>query len=287
MHLKPRVKHKTERLPRPKRMTICLGMLAQDGIVIAADAEESDTYFKRSQQKILEFRSGMQPGNNPRPTFACAFTGAGDAGYLDALFYRIIKKFPVDKVNTQEFEELIAAEVKDFHEQHLFPLAVCPDPPEIQILIGAYAQWSTLMLVSHGSTVRRGFPYVAVGAGAHFALSLINDLSGLGIKDIKHTELLAAYVLAATKDRVEHCGKHTVMVSLHNAKTETLEGGSSQLVTPPQLMTHVPSRTLQRWEDSFKFQWAPQQTDQIAELIEQEIAEDARLSTSRKSKGRR
>ena len=33
---------KFQRLPRQKRMTICIGLRASDGIVIAADAEEGD-----------------------------------------------------------------------------------------------------------------------------------------------------------------------------------------------------------------------------------------------------
>jgi len=68
-------------------MTICIGLLASDGLVIAADAQESDTYLKRTQQKIMPWLGGITIGSNPTPaSAACAFTGAGDAGYIDAFF---------------------------------------------------------------------------------------------------------------------------------------------------------------------------------------------------------
>ena len=42
----PPFEPKKTRLPVRKRMTICIGMLAEDGIVIAADTEESDTLLQ-------------------------------------------------------------------------------------------------------------------------------------------------------------------------------------------------------------------------------------------------
>ena len=50
---KPRGKIKPPlRLPNRKRMTIALGVLCGDGLIIAADTEESDGFLKTSQPKI-------------------------------------------------------------------------------------------------------------------------------------------------------------------------------------------------------------------------------------------
>jgi hypothetical protein len=161
--LKPHLALKLKRLPKRKRMTICIGMMASDGIVIAADAQESDQYYKRSQQKILPFYAGLQLGSSPTlPSTACAFTGAGEAGYIDAFYDGVIRNFP-QKSSQPELENYFAEQLKQFHEQHLFPLAVASNPPEIQILIGAYVSWQTCMFVSHGSTLRRALPHAAVG----------------------------------------------------------------------------------------------------------------------------
>ncbi len=263
----------SKRLPHPKRMTICIGMLARDGIVIAADAQESDQYYKRSQQKIITFMGAVPLGNNPNPpSLACAFTGAGEGGYVDAFTAEAIRNISTSATRN-EFEEYLAKRVLEFHEKHLFPLAAANNPPEMQILVGAYVQWGTGIFVSYGSTLRRAFPHAAIGAGAHFAMSVIDDLGA--IQDLRHTELLAAYVVGITKERIEGCGKYTAIVSLHNPVVHDTPGQPSQLLPPPQLLTHVPFATIRKWEEAFVGRWAPRQMRLLMELVEEELASDA------------
>jgi hypothetical protein len=269
----PALKPPTKRLPRPKRMTICIGMLATDGIVIAADAQETDQYYKRSQQKIFTFVGAVSLGNNPDPpSLACAFTGAGEAGYIDAFIANTILRIPTNSTQ-QEFKEFLSTEVRAFHEQHIFPLAASNNRPEIEILVGAHCQWQTCMFASYGSTLRRVFPHAAIGVGAHFAMSIIDDLGG--IKDLRHTELLATYVVAVTKERIEGCGKYTAIVSLHNSVTIDSPGEPSRMVRPPQLITHVRGKQIHKWEESFETKWSSRQTKLLEELVEEELAGDA------------
>lgn len=254
-------------------MTICIGMLASDGIVIATDAQESDQYYKRSQQKILTFVGAIPLGNNPnQPSMACAFTGAGEGGYVDAFTADVIQDIST-KATHNEFREYLAQKVLDFHEKHLFPLAAANNPPEMQILVGAYVQWCTGIFVSYGSTLRRAFPHAAIGAGAHFAMSLIDDLGS--IQDVRHTELLAAYVVGITKERIEGCGKYTAIVSLHNPVFRDTPGQPSQMFPPPQLLTHVSPAKIRKWEEAFGTRWAPRQMKLVMELVEEELASDA------------
>lgn len=262
------------RLTRAERMTICIGMLASDGIVIAADSQESDSYFKRAQQKILPFIGGLQAGENaPPPPMACAFTGAGIAGYLDAFFAYAMRDI-LHNATQIELEDFLADKIQTFHERHIFPLASAKDPPTIDVLVGAYASWQTCMFVSYGSTLRRAVPYAAVGLGAHFALSIMGEL--MERRDLKHTELLAAYVIALTKERIEGCGKYTAICSLHNSTV--VQGTStkpSYLVAPPQPLTYVSGMKIRKWEGSFGMRWGHRQLGLISELIEEELAEDS------------
>lgn len=259
-------------------MTICIGMSARGGIVIAADAEESDRYFRRSQQKIFPFIGALPVGSNPSggPTMACAFTGAGDAGYLDAFIADAIRG--VDAGSTQrEFEEYLSKKILAFHRQHLFPLARITDPPEIQMLVGAHVHWQTCMFVSNGSTLRRALPYAAVGVGAHFALSLISEL--WTNQSLKETELLAAYVVSSVKENIEGCGKYTAIVSLHDSIVVPGEnGGPSHMERPPSLMTHVSAKKIRKWEESFGSRWARRQLEVINELMAEELANDEQPS---------
>jgi hypothetical protein len=251
-------------------MTICIGLFTQEGIVIAADAQESDAYFKRPQQKILTFTGPViVGGDHQSPQLACAFTGAGDAGYLDAFFDYAIREISTN-VTQREFQDYLDERVKVFYERHIFPLAVAADPPEIEMLIGAFCRYQTCMFVTHGSTVRRAFPHGAVGAGAHFALGLINELPRP--KDIRHAEILAAYVIGLTKESIEHCGKYTAIVSLHNSSvSEATEGKGACLVPPEHPLTFVAAEKIRRWEDSFGNRWAPRQNKLIEEMMEEEL----------------
>jgi 20S proteasome alpha/beta subunit len=250
-------------------MTICIGIRASDGIVIAADAQESDWYYKRSQQKIIPF---IMSGVNTPATMACALTGAGDAGYLDAFFYYALKGIPTNATYS-ELESFLSDKVKTFHEQHLFPLALAANPPEIELLIGAYVQYGTHLFVSHGSTLRTALPHSTVGAGAHFASSLITELCD-SVKTLKRTEILAAYIVAMTKESIEGCGKYTAIYSLHNAEFEDTPEGHSRLVPPQQILIRAPSWKIHKWEESFGTKWG-RQTALIDELVEEELASDA------------
>lgn len=281
---KPRLIQKYERLPRSKRMTICIGMLGSDGVVIAADTQETDQYYKREQSKIMSFIGGIQLGSNPSPpTMALALTGAGRAGYIDAFYYEAISKNLFNAGTAREVEDHIAKQLQVFHERHIFPLATASDSPEIQILIGAYVQWQTFMLVSDGSTLRKGMPYCAVGAGAHFALSLITEL--WRNQDVAHLEILAAYIVGMTKESIESCGKYTQIVSLHGPIMKDIPGQSSQLFPPPQLLTNVSYRKIRKWEESFGAKWSIQQRELISRLIDEELADDSKQSISQMSAG--
>ena len=68
-------------------MTICIGILASDGIVIAADREEGDGYVKTDQGKISTATRLIFPVGS------IAVTGSGWGSYLDEVAERLRDKF--------------------------------------------------------------------------------------------------------------------------------------------------------------------------------------------------
>ena len=62
-------------------MTIAIGILAKDGIVLASDTQETSGYIKTEGSKIL-VGVGL-PGSDREP-WGLAITGAGSAAYLDS-----------------------------------------------------------------------------------------------------------------------------------------------------------------------------------------------------------
>jgi hypothetical protein len=88
------------------------------------------------------------------------------------------------------------------------------------------------------------------------------------------TEILAAYIVSATKDRVEGRGKFTMIVSLHNPVIVDTPGEPSRLVAPKMPKTHVAGGVIQRWEESFRRKWAPRQASLIDEMLEEELEDE-------------
>src|SRR5437667_12469328 len=93
-HPLPKPRPQVRRLPGRKRMTIAIGLLATDGVVIAADTQESAGYpgdMKSSGTKILgALRSDA---SNPPVTGAFAVSGAGTVGNLDAVNQKLAESF--------------------------------------------------------------------------------------------------------------------------------------------------------------------------------------------------
>jgi len=94
-----------------------------------------------------------------------------------------------------------------------------------------------------------------------------------GIQEIKRTEVLAAYVIASTKDRVEGCGKYTTIISLRNASIVDTPGEPSKLVPPGRPMSSVNPDLIERWEESFRTRWASRQATLVRDLVEEELAD--------------
>jgi hypothetical protein len=272
-----------------RKMTICIGMLAEDGIVIATDAEESDTYFTRSQQKILTWHT-MSSGGAHTPA-ACAIAGAGDAGFIDAFSHELLKRIR-GEMTMPEFETYAEETVKNFYGNHVRPLLKVDPNVDFRVLIGAYFRFSTCLLMSYKSTIRRVFPTAAIGIGGSFAMRVMDEHM---FRDIRHTEITAASVIAVTKDCIEGCGKYTDIVSIHNpVLVEGIDGAGSQLHHPNPPLSRVRREKIDRWEKSFGSTWSSRQKNLTSELIEKELKKDeelekrkAKQSASRKSANRR
>src|SRR5271166_5047297 len=109
---------KTERLPARKRMTIAVGILASDGVVIAADREEGDVYLKNDSGKVSQAFKGTVPIGS------IAVTGSGSGPYLDEVARLITDGFCDDAVGT---EATVEARIRKTHRKY-YKEAVLPFP---------------------------------------------------------------------------------------------------------------------------------------------------------------
>jgi 20S proteasome alpha/beta subunit len=255
-------------------MTICIGMIASDGIVVAADSEENDGYFKRSQSKIFTAIDGIPLSTDiPTPSGACAIAGMGGGSYCDSFSEQLTNLFlsRKDVLDVHSLEPIFEERIKQFFQDHIIPFALYPseERPNVSAIIGIYRRHTSTLFVTEGSTVRRGIPYCAIGFGQTFAMNLMDQL--WDSRPLSQMEILAAYIIYRTKESVGNCGKFTSVVSLHNAAIVEMKEGGSQLVPPKMPLTRLTARDAYLLEENiFRARWEPMHTKWLWGHIQRE-----------------
>lgn len=192
-------------------MTICIGMLAQDGLVIAADALESGDYLNRSVQKIMTWIS-TQAGNPRRQVAACVIAGAGNSGFIDAFTSELLSK--IDGAMTiKDFEAYARETLEIFYSKHVTPLLAAGDYDFSTLIGAAFGIGPPRLFQTYASTLKPVMELsTAIGGGAPFAKQFDDYFP---FADVRHAEVSAAAIISRTKECVPGCGKHTDIVSLH------------------------------------------------------------------------
>src|ERR1022692_459070 len=197
----PRIK----RLPTRKRMTIAIGILASDGIVLAADREGGDGYLKTEQGKVT-WKMRMQ-----EPMGVCGITGAGEGPYLDEIGSELVNIFTDDATGTEEsvIPRLRNAHIR-YYKRTVVPLSKLPsgERPDYALLIACCGQSMTKGI---WATSRMAFTkvqdYEAIGIGAKFANTLLGRLHDN--IPVWYAAKLAAYVIYQVNRTVGGCGLGT------------------------------------------------------------------------------
>lgn len=193
-------------LSRRKPLTIAIGLIAGDGVVIAADRQESDGEHKKAQRKI-ESLWALGVG-------ALLVSGAGDGPYIDTMTERLRFCFGRTQSKdssigmTEEFREVH----KTFYSESVLPFALYQphERPDYELLFGCSTDnKSNLLWYSHKLTLNQvdaGFRAVGIGGSAAEALLSKFYVTNL---PLKVAIVLAAYVVYEVKNTVEHCGFET------------------------------------------------------------------------------
>ena len=246
-------------------MTICVGMLATDGIVIAADALESGTYLSRPVQKIMTWRA-HNPNAIAKDSAACVVAGAGDGGFIDAFTMELIDGVSGDMTMT-DFESHVRETLRSFYATHVAPALYVNVDHDFRVLIGAaFGMPNPRMFLSYKSTLRPVTELcTSIGIGCEYANQWKDFFP---FSDVRHTELSAAAIVSRVKECVRGCGKYTDIVSLHNHQIIPDETCGSRLIPPNELIHHVPSVWISQWEQSFSTVWKAKQANLYAQLIE-------------------
>ncbi len=189
-------------------MTIAVGILAADGIVIAADQQETSGWGTKSvADKVLSLVT---------PHGVIAVTGAGSAGHLDAMAQQVCGAFFRSKAGREL--EAVQAGFGDFYAKHIIPLYPFNQRfpnCDIDAIIGVDTPRGRFILANEQTALRQCDGYVAVGSGASQA-SLVLSRTLIPSLPLERAALLAAYAIYTVKESVEGCGKNTDVYMLRD-----------------------------------------------------------------------
>jgi len=271
-------------------MTIALGIIAHDGIVVAADTEETTGYMKSSQTKILSVLGGMTVGEpnetvsmeykKDDPLGACAITGAGNSGYIDCIGMKFAEEFAGNP--GKDLEYVFGKCLKEFYDEHVIPFAAFPDHdrPQLEMLVAVHRMSRSNLFVTDRSTIRSVQKYKAVGMGSVFAEIILKRLWRPA--DIPSTQILAAYIAFMAKEHIESCGKYTTVTTLHGPRPFVLtdKGVPLKTVYPDKAITHMAWQEIDDLERIFRKYYAKTEVNAVWNLIS-----EIELSSAQKSKG--
>lgn len=211
-------------------MTIALGMLIKDGIIIAADTQETTSITKAECEKIVVLRSEREeaPG-------IVAFTGAGSGGYLDKLGQAMLGAFLNPGKKTDTTRDLEVA-LHSFFGNHVIPFGKAwadDDDLAVQSIIGYERNGTRKLLANINTALREAGPFVVVGTGATTARPILRELHQPDL--LREAAIrLAAYAVYQAKQQDPYSGKKTEMIVLEDGRWAAID-----------------SKTIETWEVLF------------------------------------
>src|SRR5208282_1604269 len=202
------------RLSWRRPLTIALGLIADDGVVIAADRQETEGEQKKEQRKIDSVWA-MTIGS-------LLVAGAGTGPYIDSMTPRLnlafgSKRWKWEEVEdmTEEFREINSA----FYSEAVLPFAAYQpyERPDYELLFGCSTEDRHLLWYSHKLALNRAEGYRAVGVGAATAESLLRKFY-VSRLPLKVAVSLAAFVVYEVKNSVDRCGFDTDIMFTESGK---------------------------------------------------------------------
>ena len=190
-------------------MTVAIGLLARDGIVVAADTQITQGTGKFNQGKMQANFNTDGDAN----TGSCVIAGAGTIPHAEDCTQLLREGFAVDRQRIgMPLRRAFIDTLKQFHEDHIAPFAAYPadDRPSVECII-AYERNHRSKLYATGQTALSAgnAPYVAIGWGGQQARSLLDKLYRLPQLGLWPSVVLAAYVIHQVKESDIYCGGRT------------------------------------------------------------------------------
>lgn len=200
-------------------MTVAVGFMCTDGIVLAADREVSTPSLKFEGPKAWYYR---YPPDAAQPTLKVGIVGAGDYSFIKFAAERIDGQLREwiqghGQASMDEVNGLIQGVINDIHLNHLYPVGQPYERPTIDLLIGIRLHTGRIRLARTSLTaITKVQNYEAIGIGSDLANFLVTRLYS-GRVTATTAAFWATQVLMHAKDYVPGCGGKSDVVVIFQA----------------------------------------------------------------------
>lgn len=188
-------------------MTIGVGLLCTDGIVLATDTEYTT--------------GGVLKTYGPKLFTACdrkdvvaIVAGAGSVPFMKTavdLIGSAIKKLPVS-VSTEDAKGAAEKALLEFHRRHIYPVPK-DIRPSFSLILGLWTFDGLSLFKSTLSNLVLAPEYETVGIGQYVACYAL-ELVRARYVQVEQGKFVAVYCIKAAKDYVSGCGKKTNLWAL-------------------------------------------------------------------------
>jgi 20S proteasome alpha/beta subunit len=191
-------------------MSIAIGFMCSDGIVLAADSELSNAFTKVPGDKAWIYK---YPAGADNYALQVGIVGAGDAAFIQYASERIhvaleehYSNGANNPVTMSEVNKIIQAEINDLHHSHLYPASHLPDAPSVELIIGIRLADRRIRLAkTYLTSITKVWNYEAVGVGSALANFIIKRFYA-GRVTVSQATFIASQVLMHVKANVPRCG---------------------------------------------------------------------------------
>lgn len=198
-------------------MTIAVGVLAGNSIVLASDTEH--TYeggeIKGNDTKIMA-TSAMD--GNGAILAATGIVGAGYTDYVNAIRMPIsqylskIGHEQILRVTTDDIRLKLEETLREFYDAHVMPFYQYDKSVEFDLLIAARFHGLPLLFASGKTAVRPVIVSECIGCGRSYGTGILNNFRQTG--DVAIAVMQACCTVFNVKETVKDCGKSTQILCL-------------------------------------------------------------------------
>lgn len=209
-------------------MTVIVGIVAKEGVVIASDSQASS--FRGVEVKRSDYTKLYDFAVNER--FNVVLTGAGQVAFITKAAEKIMQTCTLRHPNTlAELSELAEDTMNDLAKRYVIdrmkqlgvmksqaledmaagPTQLQIEPPEFVLMIGVAGDEHAIFVVHPQGVAERGFKYSSLGTGSPFAEYLLARLCPEELS-LEEAVDIAVYTVEEVKKIDPHCGGETQVV---------------------------------------------------------------------------